>query len=70
MTRKHNCPKRGRRSRSRYKDRLARRGLKAADVLMEDAETLRRRQERGARPGESLPDAIERWRTVTAEPAP
>lgn len=70
MSRKHCCPKRGLRSRSRYKDRLAARGLKASDVLMEDVETLRKRQERDAKPGQSLADAIGRYRTATKGKTP
>lgn len=68
MTRRHNCPKRGR-SKSRYKQRLAARGLKASDVMMEDADTLRKRQERDARPGESLAGSIERYRLGTEPPS-
>ena len=49
MSRKHNCPKRGRRSKSRYPERLARRGLRSAPQ-MENVETLRARQSRRIRP--------------------
>jgi hypothetical protein len=49
MSRKHNCPKRGRRSKSRYRDRLTKRGLRAAPQ-MEDLKTLETRQNRRVRP--------------------
>lgn len=49
MSRKHNCPKRGRRSKSRYPQRLAARGLRTAPQ-MEDLDTLRARQSRRPRP--------------------
>lgn len=49
MSRKHNCPKRGRRSKSRYPQRLAARGLRSAPQ-MEDVETLRARQTRRPAP--------------------
>ena len=42
MSRKHNTPHS--RGRSRYRFRLASRGLKPWDVQMEDVETLRKRQ--------------------------
>lgn len=70
MSRKHNCPKRGLRSKSRYPRRLAARGLKSAPP-MEDVETLRARQSRRPRPwaGEdgdpepTLADALAACRT-------
>lgn len=45
MSRKHNCPKRGRRNKSHYPERLTARGLTKAPQ-MESVEVLRARQER------------------------
>ncbi len=44
MSRKHNT--KHRRNKSRYRDRLRRRGQTSATVRMEDAEVLRVRQQR------------------------
>lgn len=65
MTRKHCCPKRGRRSKSRYPLRLAARGLRSAPP-MEDLDTLRARQDRRPRPwtddSMTLADVLEQYK--------
>lgn len=65
MSRKHCCPKRGRRSKSRYPQRLAARGLRTAPQ-MEDLDTLRARQGRRPLPwtddGMTLADVLDRYR--------
>jgi hypothetical protein len=48
MSRKHNCPKRGMRSKSRYRDRLAARGMKTTPA-MADAESLAKIQQQRTR---------------------
>jgi hypothetical protein len=48
MSRKHNCPKRGRHAKSRYKHRLEARGLKSAPQ-MDELKALEAVQARRAR---------------------
>jgi hypothetical protein len=54
MARKHNTPHL-QRGRSHYSERLAKRGVRSTDVLMEDVEDLRRRQDRQLRAAGQIP---------------
>lgn len=59
MARKHCCPKRGRRARSRYPDRLARRGLRSAPAMAPASDLAKIQQARYYRTGSYVPGARE-----------